>query len=87
MATARTTPHAQSWATGAFLDRDIPVPPAKPTAFELMTEELGLSGAPLWMWSENPQLRRWVKSNRNSKFVPEELLNLLGLRVLAEDQE
>jgi hypothetical protein len=84
MSTLRPIP-PPSWASGAFYEREIEAPPPKPSAFELLTEELGLSRAPLWMWAENPAIRQWVKSHKNSKYVPEDLLAALGAHVCTED--
>ena len=85
MATARTTPHAANWASGAFYEREVPVPPARPTAYELLIEQMGMTKAPLFLLAEEPAIRRWVKSHKNSRYVPEAHLNALGAHVCIED--
>jgi hypothetical protein len=81
MATARTTPHAANWATGG--PRDIPVPPAQPTEFEQLTQQLGMATAP-HLWPYDRTVRKWVHTHKNSRYVPESLLDALDERVLGD---
>ena len=48
------------------------------TEFEKVTRELGLAPE---QYKTSPALRRWVKRNRNVRYVPEALLAHWGLEV------
>jgi hypothetical protein len=89
MATARhTQPLNQNWATGAFVtrdrDRDVAPQPAPPTQFETIVHRLQLDNAP-HRWPTHSALRQWVKANKNQRYVPEELLNAMGMHVILSD--
>lgn len=87
MATATHPPQSHfpaNWASGAFCERELPLPPAKPTEFELVTERLGISNAP-HLWAHDAALRVWVKKHRNNRYIPESLLDQLGIGVCVED--
>jgi len=55
----------------------VPVP-CPVTEFELQVEELGLRPGE---YQASPQLRSWCRRNANSRYVPENLLRLWGIRV------
>jgi hypothetical protein len=57
---------------------------AKPTEFELLVASLG---TPEQYWAENTTIQKWVHANKNYKYVPESLLNLLGEHVTVEGWE
>jgi hypothetical protein len=50
----------------------------KPTEFESVVLELGLSES---QYDHSPELEKWVRKNRNSRYVPEWLLIELGIEV------
>jgi hypothetical protein len=79
MATARV-PIAENWASGAFIEREMPAPPPVPTQFEITVHRLQLDNAP-HLWPYDAALRAWVKANKNQRYVPEELLDAWGMHV------
>lgn len=62
------------WSSGTYID---PVPD-EPTAFEQKVKRLGLANSPE-KWPQSVALRAWVKSHKNSRYVPEWLVQELGL--------
>jgi hypothetical protein len=50
----------------------------KPTEFEDLVIELGLSESE---YDHSPKLVKWVRANRNRRYVPEWLLTELGIEV------
>jgi hypothetical protein len=52
--------------------------PSGPTSFEEVTRTLGLSPSD---YQGSPELRRWVTENKNSRYVPSDLLKAWGLTV------
>jgi hypothetical protein len=84
MATARYSPLPHNWATGAFVTRELAPAAAIPTQFEITVHRLQLDDAP-HLWAQDPALRQWVKVNKNQRYVPEELLNALGMHVILSD--
>lgn len=81
---ARTAPHQNNWATGAFMDREVPLPPAQPTEFERLVARLGIASLP-HLWHRERALRLWARKNRNKRYIPEELLAAWEMRVLVDD--
>lgn len=65
------------WSSGAFGTREVPVPDV-PTAFETLIESVGLQTKPE-LWPYNAKVRAFAQRNRKTRYVPEELLELLGL--------
>lgn len=55
--------------------------PVTQSSFELMVKALKLEPH---QYHESSQLKDWVQKNRNSKFVPLELLQVWGFSVKAE---
>ncbi|HET9696471.1 MAG TPA: hypothetical protein VFP40_06355 [Terriglobales bacterium] len=55
--------------------------PVIPTSFEQVVKALGISPHE---YHESAQLKDWVSKNKNSKFVPVELLQTWGMTVKAE---
>jgi hypothetical protein len=51
------------------------------TEFEKLADELGIDSNDLDALAASPEMRTFVKSNRNRKFVPEPLLTLLKIEV------
>lgn len=54
------------------------VDPAKPTRFELEVERLQLTPE---QYEGSAELKTWVKANKNTRYVPEELLTKWNLTV------
>jgi hypothetical protein len=50
----------------------------KPTEFDDVVRELGLSESE---YDHNPKLVKWIRANRNRRYVPEWLLTELGIEV------
>jgi predicted amidophosphoribosyltransferase len=50
----------------------------KPTAFDNIVRDLGLKVSE---FDHSPELAKWIRKNRNSKYVPEWLLMELGIEV------
>jgi hypothetical protein len=76
------TSHQRLWVAGALEVHARPVP-QEPTAFERLTQKLGLHTAP-HLWPHDQTLRRWVHVHKNSRYVPESLLAALDERVLED---
>jgi hypothetical protein len=55
--------------------------PILPTSFEQVVSSLGLTPH---QYHESTQLKDWVSKNKNSKFVPVDLLQAWGMTVKAE---
>jgi len=49
-----------------------------PTSFERAVEEFGLAPD---QYVRSPRLREWARANKNSKYVPEALLEAWGFEV------
>jgi len=49
-----------------------------PTSFELIVNELKLAPD---QYLRSPRLREWASSNKNSKYIPETLLEAWGFEV------
>jgi hypothetical protein len=62
------------WSSG----RPGAVPPAIPSAFETLVDELKLT-APTYM--ESQELHCWCQANRNKCYIPEWLLKAWGIPV------
>ena len=77
MSTARLTPHKNSWATGAYYKRIIPVADG-PTEFEQLVERRGLTHAE-HLWRYDAQLRALARRNHKTRYIPESFLVALGL--------
>jgi len=58
-----------------------PVIPVGPTSFELTVQELGLTPT---QYKQSRELKSWVSKNKNSKYVPPDLLKAWGLAVNEE---
>ena len=82
-AVSRASSQATRWASGAFLFAELPVRPAMPTEFELLIEKRELAGAP-HLWQYDGEIQKWVRENKNKKFIPESLLRELGEDVLED---
>jgi hypothetical protein len=52
--------------------------PDAPTCFEVRVQKLGLAKSPN-KWAESKALRSWVKANRKHRYVPESVLESMGL--------
>jgi len=52
--------------------------PAGPTEFDMQVKKLGLTKQ---MYADSPQLRSWCEDNRNQCYIPEWLLDTLGILV------
>lgn len=74
-----STPHKNSWATGAFHTRALSVPDW-PTAFDQLVYKLGLEHRPD-LWQYNSRLRSFAHRNRMTRYVPEQFLRELGIEV------
>lgn len=61
-----------------------PVPPDRPTHFELEVERLGLNGDRRKLFACE-KLRKWAERNRDRKYIPEWLLNAWGLELWERD--
>lgn len=66
---------------------DLSVRPNLPTAYELLVEQMGMAKAPLFLLAEEPAIRMWVRTHKNQRYIPENLLAAMGESVLAEDWE
>jgi hypothetical protein len=66
----------QLWAAG---QADQLVIADQPTAFELKVRRLGLENSPE-SWADSNALRTWVKAHKNSRYIPESLIQELGLQ-------
>lgn len=62
------------WSSGGPIE----VPPAHPTAFEMLAEQLQLTER---MYAKSDQLRDWCKLNKNRCYIPEWLLRNWGIAV------
>jgi len=82
MSTARIAPHKNSWATGAYYKRIIPVADG-PTQFEQLVERRGLTHAE-HLWRYDAQLRAFARKYRQTRYVPESFLVALGLSAEVE---
>jgi hypothetical protein len=51
------------------------------TEFEKLADELGIDSDDLDALAASPEMRAWVKLNRNRRFVPEPLLAILKIEV------
>ena len=69
MARHRGNPH---WGKPAAIE---PVS-SSPTSFELIVQELDLAPD---QYIDSDRLREWARSNKNSKYIPEVLLEAWGL--------
>jgi len=77
MSTARVAPHKNSWATGAYYKRIMPVPDG-PTEFEQLVEKRGLTNnEPAWRF--DTKLRAFARAHRKTRYIPESFLVALGL--------
>ena len=63
------------WSSGTYYWEPIP---DLPTAFELKVQRLGLADQPE-TWPYSKRLRAWVKANKNSRYIPEDLIRDMGL--------
>ena len=52
--------------------------PDGPSAFEIKVKRMGLADSPE-QWTGSAKLRTWVKANKNRRYVPEWLLQEMGL--------
>jgi hypothetical protein len=55
--------------------------PNGPTAFDVLVAKLKLKESD---WHKSERLRKWVSANRNSRYVPEELLGVWNMRLRAD---
>jgi hypothetical protein len=68
-------------AASARLQRGLPAaadPPPEPPEFERLLQRAGVKETEA---AKNPQVRQWVKSFYRTKFVPEKILDEIGLVV------
>jgi hypothetical protein len=77
------TTQQRHWVAGAPDPQTRALAPAEPTAFERLTQKLGLHAAP-HLWPHDQTLRRWVHVHKNSRYIPESLLAALDERVLED---
>ena len=77
MSTAGIAPHKNSWATGAYYKRIIPVADG-PTEFEQLVERRGLASAQ-HLWRFDTQLRAFARRYHKTRYIPESFLVALGL--------
>ena len=69
---ARRRPGNPNWGKPA-----LPIP-AGPTEFDMQVKKLGLTKQ---TYADSAQLRNWCENNRNRFYVPEWLLDALGITV------
>jgi hypothetical protein len=58
-----------------------PLPPASATSFEMVVKSMSLSPAE---YQHSAELREWVRRNKDSKYVPSDVLKLWGFTVDTE---
>lgn len=73
----------RGWTKGACFPL-IHVKVETSSAFEDFIAELGV---PEKFWAEDPRITRWVHAHKNSRYVPEHLLDALGEKVLWDGVE
>jgi hypothetical protein len=58
--------------------KPVPLPPAGESSFEEVVKAMGLSPAE---YADSAELKKWVHQNKNTKYVPTNLLKIWGFVV------